>query len=257
MVVAFILLALLAPWVSPYSPTAANFLAVMRPPSPAHLLGTDELGRDILSRVISGARVSLSVGVVAVAIAILIGVPIGMVAGLAGGWTEELIMRVTDALLAFPFLIFALALAAILGPSLQNSMLAIGFASLPVYVRIARGQVVAERGKEYVQAAVALGSGSGRLLLRHLLPNIASVLLVQATLNVATAIIAEASLSFLGLGVQPPTPSWGSMLNTADNIGYLHAAPWMAVAPGATILIAVLAFNLLGDGLRDALDVAS
>lgn len=247
-----LVLTLLAPLLSPYPPAKTDFAALQQPPSPQHPFGTDELGRDILSRVLYGARVSLSAGVFSVTLALGMGGLVGLVAGYYGGRVDNLLMRLVDAMLAFPFLVLAIALAAVLGPSLQNTMLAIAVVTLPVFARLVRGQVLAERPKEYVQAALALGAGDLRVLLGHLLPNILGPLIVQVSLSTANAILAEATLSFLGLGVQPPMPSWGSMLNAAR--GYLAYAPWMALFPGLAIFLAVLAFNLIGDGLRDALD---
>ncbi|MDF1522331.1 MAG: ABC transporter permease [Trueperaceae bacterium] len=251
-VLLFVVVAAAAPWLAPYEPARTDFGALRQAPSTAYLLGTDEIGRDVLSRVIHGARASLQAGVISVLIALALGVPLGLVAGYYGGVVDELIGRVTDALLAFPFLILAVALAAALGPSLTNAMIAIGIASAPTFVRLTRGQVLAVRAEDYVQAAVALGARDLRLLARHVLPNAFAPILVQATLTIAGAIIAESSLSFLGLGVQPPTPSWGGMLNVAKN--FLVQAPWMAIWPGVSIFLTVLAFNLFGDGLRDALD---
>ncbi len=245
-------LALFAPWIAPYDPLATSWTLVRKAPSAAHWFGTDEVGRDLLSRIIWGARASLSAGVIAVAIAVGVGVPTGMVAGYVGGWTDGLISRLTDAMLAIPFLILAIALAAFLGPSLGNAMIAIGVTATPIFVRLARGQVLAARAEDYVEAARAVGNPPIRILLRHILPNILPPVMVQATLAVAAAIIAEASLSFLGLGQQPPAPSWGSMLNTAQR--FLTQAPWMAIFPGLAIFLTVLAFNLFGDGLRDAMD---
>jgi peptide/nickel transport system permease protein len=247
-----IVLALFAPWIAPYDPLATSWSLVRKAPSAAHWFGTDEVGRDLLSRIIWGARASLSAGVIAVAIAVGVGVPTGMVAGYVGGWTDALISRLTDAMLAIPFLILAIALAAFLGPSLGNAMIAIGVTATPIFVRLARGQVLAARAEDYVEAARAVGNPPIRILLRHILPNILPPVMVQATLAVAAAIIAEASLSFLGLGQQPPAPSWGSMLNTAQR--FLTQAPWMAIFPGLAIFLTVLAFNLFGDGLRDAMD---
>ncbi|MBO1436900.1 ABC transporter permease [Meiothermus sp. CFH 77666] len=241
-----------APILVPYSPTATDFSALQQGPSAKHWFGTDQLGRDILSRVFYGARVSLAAGLVSVLIALVLGGLIGLVAGFYGGWIDDVLMRLTDAMLAFPFLVLAIALAAVLGPSLQNTMLAIGVVTTPVFARLIRGQVLSERPRDYVQAAVALGGGDGRIIVRHMLPNILGPLIVQVSLSTATAVLAEATLSFLGLGVQPPTPSWGSMLNDAR--GYLSQAPHMALFPGLAIFLAVLAFNLIGDGLRDAFD---
>ncbi|MEZ4631574.1 MAG: ABC transporter permease [Deinococcales bacterium] len=251
-ILAFILIAILAPQLAPYDPAKPHFTSVRKPPSEAFILGTDENGRDILSRLIFGARASLMAGVISVAIAVLLGVPIGLISGFYGGLLDEILMRFTDALLAFPFLILAVALAAALGPSLGNAMIAIGIASAPAFIRLTRGQVLSIKAEDYVQAAKASGAGDLRILWRYILPNSFAPILVQATVTIAGAIIAESSLSFLGLGVQPPTPSWGGMLNIAKN--YMNQAPWMAIWPGLSIFISVLAFNLFGDGLRDALD---
>ena len=251
-VVLLVLLALLAPLIAPFDPAQQSYAYIRKPPSLRNWLGTDESGRDLLSRVIFGARASLLAGVVSVAIAVGIGVPIGMLAGYRGGWTDALISRVTDAMLAIPFLILAIALAAFLGPSLTNAMIAIGVTATPIFVRLTRGQVLVVKTEDYVEAARAVGNNPFRIAFRHILPNIAPALLVQASLTIAAAIIAEASLSFLGLGQQPPAPSWGSMLNTAQR--FLTNAPWMAIWPGLAIFLTVLSFNLFGDGLRDALD---
>jgi peptide/nickel transport system permease protein len=251
-VVLLILVALLAPWIAPYDPTATSFSTVRKAPSWAHWLGTDEVGRDILSRVIFGARASLSAGLVSVGIAVGAGVPLGLLAGYAGGWIDAVLSRLVDAMLAIPFLILAIALAAFLGPSLGNAMIAIGVTATPVFVRLTRGQTLSAKVEDYVEAARAVGNPHWRIALRHVLPNIVPPLLVQASLAIAGAIIAEAALSFLGLGQQPPAPSWGSMLNTAQR--FIAQAPWMAFWPGFAIFFAVLSFNLLGDGLRDALD---
>jgi peptide/nickel transport system permease protein len=248
----FLAVALLAPWLAPYDPAATSWSAVRKAPSLVHWMGTDELGRDVLARVMWGARASLEAGVVSSLIAMALGVPLGLVAGYAGGWTDGVISRFTDALLSCPFLVLAIALAAFLGPSLTNAMIAIGIAAMPIFVRLSRGQVMAIKTEDFVEAARAVGNPHGRILLRHILPNITSPLIVQATLSIATAIIAEASLSFLGLGQQPPAPSWGSMLNFAKN--FISQAPWMAIWPGLAICLVVLAFNLLGDGLRDVLE---
>jgi peptide/nickel transport system permease protein len=250
-----IVLALGAAWIAPFDPLQTSFSLVRKPPGAAHWFGTDEVGRDLLSRVIWGTRASLSAGVIAVSIALGVGVPLGMLAGYVGGLLDALISRITDAMLACPFLILAIALAAFLGPSLGNAMIAIGITATPIFVRLSRGQVLVVRSEDYVEAARAVGNPPHRILVRHILPNILPPVIVQATLAVATAIIAEASLSFLGLGQQPPAPSWGSMLNTAQR--FLTQAPWLAVFPGVAIFVTVLAFNLLGDGLRDALDPKS
>jgi peptide/nickel transport system permease protein len=248
----FVLLALAAPWVAPYDPIAQSWMTVRKAPSALHWFGTDEVGRDVLTRVVFGARASLMAGVISIAIALTVGVPLGLVAGYLGGFLDALISRLTDAMLACPFLILAIALAAFLGPSLGNAMIAIGVTATPIFVRLTRGQVMAVKVEDYVEAARAVGNPRWRIALVHILPNILPALLVQATLSIAAAIIAEAALSFLGLGQQPPSPSWGSMLNAAQR--FLVNAPWMAIWPGLAIFVTVLSFNLLGDGLRDALD---
>jgi peptide/nickel transport system permease protein len=251
-VATFVIAAIAAPLIAPYDPIATSFSAVRKAPSAAHWFGTDEIGRDVLSRVIYGARASLLAGVVSVLISLSIGIPAGLLAGYAGGFTDLLISRITDALLACPFLILAIALAAFLGPSLSNAMIAIGISATPVFIRLTRGTTLAIKAEDFVLAARAIGNSPLRIALRHVLPNIVPPLLVQATLAIAAAVIAEASLSFLGLGQQPPQPSWGSMLNTAKN--YIDNAPWMAIWPGLSIFLLVLSFNIVGDGLRDVLD---
>ena len=251
-VVGFILLAIFAPYISPQDPIATSWGAIRKAPSAAHWFGTDEIGRDVLSRVIWGTQASLMAGVISVSISLLIGVPIGLLAGFVGGAVDAIISRITDAFLACPFLILAIALAAFLGPSLTNAMVAIGISAAPIFVRLTRGQVIQIKVEDYVEAARSVGNPPWRIALVHILPNILPPLLVQATLAIAAAVIAEASLSFLGLGQQPPAPSWGSMLNTAKN--YIEQAPWMAIWPGISIFLLVLSFNLFGDGLRDALD---
>jgi peptide/nickel transport system permease protein len=248
----FVLVAVLAPWIAPYDPVKTSWTAIRKAPSALHWFGTDENGRDILSRIVHGASASLRAGVISVSIAVALGVPIGLLAGYRGGWIDAIISRVTDAMLACPFLILAIAMAAFLGPSLRNAMIAIGISATPIFVRLARGATMATMVEDYVEAARAVGNPRWRIALRHVLPNIVPPVLVQATLAIAMAIIAEASLSFLGLGQQPPAPSWGSMLNPAQR--FLGQAPWMAIFPGLSIFVVVLAFNLLGDGLRDALD---
>jgi peptide/nickel transport system permease protein len=248
----FILLALFASFVAPYDPVATSWSAVRKPPSALHWFGTDDLGRDILARVIFGARASLLAGAISVGIALTIGVPLGLLAGYRGGLVDALISRITDAMLACPFLILAIALAAFLGPSLGNAMIAIGISATPIFIRLTRGQVMNVKVEDYVEAARAVGNPSWRIALVHILPNILPALMVQATLAIAAAIIAEAALSFLGLGQQPPSPSWGSMLNAAQR--FLTNAPWMAIWPGLAIFLVVLSLNLVGDGLRDALD---
>jgi len=247
--------ALLAPLISPYDPSLQTWTAVRKAPSALHWFGTDDVGRDVLARVIYGAQASLMAGIISVAIAIALGVPAGLIAGYVGGFVDALFGRITDAMLACPFLILAIALAAFLGPSLGNAMIAIGITTTPIFVRLTRAQVMAVKVEDYVEAARAVGNPHWRIALVHILPNILPALLVQATLSLAAAIIAEAALSFLGLGQQPPAPSWGSMLNSAQR--FLVNAPWMAVWPGLAIFLAVLSFNLVGDGLRDALDPRS
>ena len=249
---AFVLAAILAPWIAPYGPGETDFNALLAPPSAQHLLGTDELGRDVLSRIIWGSRASIEAGVMATLLAMLVAVPIGIHGGYYRGKVDAVIARVTDVLLAFPFLIVAVGLAAILGPSLTNATIALGIGAAPALIRIARGETLALREEDYVRAAVANGASDGRIILRHVLPNMSSTLIVQATVQIPAAIIGEAVLSFLGLGVQPPTPSWGVML--ADAQSYLSEAPRLAIFPGLAIFFCSLSFNLLGDGLRDALD---
>jgi peptide/nickel transport system permease protein len=254
-IVLFVAAAIFAPLISPYAPDLQTWSAVRKPPSALHWFGTDDVGRDVLARVIYGARASLLAGVISVSIALLVGVPVGLISGYLGGFIDALFSRITDALLACPFLILAIALAAFLGPSLGNAMIAIGITTTPIFIRLTWGQVMAVKVEDYVEAARAVGNPHWRIALVHILPNILPALLVQATLSIAAAIIAEAALSFLGLGQQPPAPSWGSMLNAAQR--FLVNAPWMAIWPGLAIFLTVLSFNLVGDGLRDALDPRS
>ena len=251
-VVAFVVMAAFAPQLAPYSQSATDFNALLAHPSSSHLLGTDSLGRDVLSRIIYGARVSMLVGFFATVLAMVIAVPIGMAAGYYRGWLDTVVARVTDVLLAFPFIILAVGLAAILGPSLLNATLALGIAAVPAFIRISRGEMLALREEDYVPAAIANGAGDFTIIFRHILPNMSSTLLVQATVTIPAAIVGEAVLSFLGLGVQPPTASWGVMLQDAQS--YLSQAPRLAVYPGLAIVLAALAFNVLGDGLRDIFD---
>jgi peptide/nickel transport system permease protein len=242
-----------APLLAPHDPGVNDFDAVLAPPlTRGHLLGTDELGRDILARVIWGARTSMQAGVFATLLAIAAALPIGLTAGYYRGWWDSVAMRLTDTLLAFPFLIIAVGLAAILGPSLVNATIAIGVVQIPKIVRVARGEMLSLREESFVSAAIADGATDRFILLRQVLPNITNTLLVQATVIIPVAIIAESTLSFLGLGVQPPTPSWGVMLTAAQP--FMTQAPWLAVIPGLAIVFATLSFNLLGDGLRDAWD---
>src|SRR3978361_1902120 len=261
-IVTIILLALFAPWIVPYDPIATSWTLVRKPPSAMHWFGPAALGRDIFGRVIYGARASLLAGAISVGIALGVGVPFGLLSGYRGGFIDALISRITDAMLACPFLILAIALAAFLGPSLGNAMIAIGISATPIFIRLTRGLVLNVKAEDYVEAARALGNPPWRIAFSHILPNILPALLVQATLSIAAAIIAEAALSFLGLGQppaapawggqQPPAPSWGSMLNAAQR--FLTNAPWMAIWPGLAIFLVVLSLNLVGDGLRDALD---
>jgi ABC-type dipeptide/oligopeptide/nickel transport system permease subunit len=250
--VAFVLAAILAPWVAPYSAATTDFNSLLGHSSGKHLLGTDELGRDVFSRIVWGARASIEAGVFSVLIAMAFAVPVGVVAGYYRGWVDTTIARATDVLLAFPFLILAIGLSAILGPSLTNAMLALGFGVAPQLIRVARGEALALREEDYVRAAVANGAGDIRIMARHVIPNMIPTLIVQATVAIPAAIIGEAVLSFLGLGVQPPTPSWGVMLSDAQS--YLTQAPRLAIYPGVAIFLCSLSFNLLGDGLRDVLD---
>jgi peptide/nickel transport system permease protein len=251
----FVLVAILAPLVAPADPAATDFSNVLQSPSWAHPFGTDELGRDVLSRAIYGARASLEVGLLATLLGFAIAVPLGLAAGYFGGWADPIVSRATDVTLAFPWVIIAVGLAAILGPSLQNAAIALGIFVIPRLVRVVRAETLALREQEFISAAIANGAGDPTILRRHVLPNMASTLLVQATVAIPAAIIGESVLSFLGLGVQPPTPSWGVMLSSAQP--FLSMASWLAIFPGIALLLATLSFNLLGDGLRDALDPRS
>jgi peptide/nickel transport system permease protein len=247
-----LLASIFASFVSPYDPVKQDFRIERDPPSLAHPMGVDELGRDVLSRVIWGSRVSLQAGAMAATIALVIGSALGMLAAFYGGRTDTLIMRSMDVLLAFPYLLLAIAVVAILGPGLLTAMIAIGIVHIPGYARIVRGSVLVVRSREYVEAASALGASDLRVMGAHVLPNVLAPIIVQVTLNVGSAIIDTAGLSFLGLGTQPPTPDWGNML--AAGRSELINAPWIATFPGLAILVTVLAFNLMGDALRDALD---
>lgn len=248
-----ILMALTAPWISPYDPIAVDVQQALEPPGGAHWLGTDDLGRDVLSRVIWGSRISLAVGVIAVGIGFTLGVSIGLAAGYLGGPFDLIAMRGIDALLAFPALILAISITAALGPQIQNAMIAIGIVAVPLYARLTRGQVLSVREREYVTAARAIGATGLRIVMRHVFPNVTNALIVQATLSIAFAILAEAALSFLGLGAQPPTPTWGADVNYSQR-WLSNLKWWMSVGPGLGIFLAVFAFNFLGDALRDALD---
>jgi len=251
-VVLFVTMAVGAPWIATTDPVRTDWSKIRKAPSWAHPFGTDDLGRDGFSRVVWGTRISMQAGVFSILLAMAIGVPLGLSAGFYRGTLDQVIMRLTDAWLAFPFLILAIGLVTILGPSLTNATLAIGLGATPTYIRLTRGLVLSTKEEDYVQGARALGAGDLRVMARHILPNVASAILVQATVAIPTAIIAEAVLSFLGLGVQPPAPSWGTMLNAAQQ--FLEQAPWMAYWPGLAIFTLALSFNLAGDGLRDILD---
>jgi peptide/nickel transport system permease protein len=252
-VLTWLVIAVFAPFLAPYDPTKVIPTDSLIPPGPAHWLGTDDLGRDVLSRVMWGSRVSLSVGVISVSIGLLVGTSLGLAAGYLGGKFDLVIMRGIDALLAFPALILAIAITSALGPQIQNAMIAIGIVAIPAYARLTRGQVLAVRAREYIVAARTIGASPLRIVMRHILPNIMNTLIVQATLSTAFAILAEAALSFLGLGPQPPYPSWGQDINYSQR--YLaNLKWWMSVGPGIAIFTAVFGFNFLGDALRDALD---
>jgi peptide/nickel transport system permease protein len=253
LIAVLILAALGAPLLAPYDPVRVTTSSALQPPSLAHLLGTDDLGRDVFSRVVWGARISLSVGVISVSIGLLVGVSLGLLAGYLGGTIDLIAMAAIDALLAFPALVLAISITAALGPQIQNAMIAIGIVAIPVYTRLTRGQVLVVREREFVTAARALGASPLRVLLRHVLPNVTNPLIVQATLSTAFAILAEAALSFLGLGAQPPMPSWGQDIAYSQRY-VANLIWWMSAGPGLAIFLAVFAFNFLGDALRDALD---
>jgi len=248
----FLAVTVAAPLLAPYDPVAADFGSVLSPPQRAHPLGTDDIGRDILSRVLHGSRISLQAGLFTVAVALTIGLPLGLAAGFFGGRVDALIMRGIEVILSFPTLVLALGITAILGPKLRHALFAIGIVFVPHFARLIRGQALSVREHDFVTAARALGGSDLRLMFRHVLPNCLAPLLVQSSFSVSFAILTEAALSFLGLGTQPPTPSWGIML--AQGRGYLEQAPWLGAFPGLAIFLTVLGFNLLGDGIRDALD---
>jgi peptide/nickel transport system permease protein len=251
-VVFFLLVATLAPFLAPYDPNASDWMAIREAPGWSHPFGTDDLGRDMLSRVIYGARASLAAGFISVSIALVIGVPLGLIAGYFGGIADVVISRCADALLACPFLVLAIALAAFLGASLENAMIAIGVSAMPIFIRVTRGQALNVREEDYVSAAVSQGVSHPKILTAYIFPNVLPPVIVQATLTVAIAVLAEASLAFLGLGQPPPAPSWGSMLDAARQ--FLVEAPWMAIWPGIAIVIVVIGFNMLGDALNDVLN---
>jgi peptide/nickel transport system permease protein len=246
------LIATLAPLIAPANPLKQVLSTRLKPPSGEHWLGTDQLGRDVLSRMIYGARISLVIGIVVVGLAASLGTLVGVVAGYAGGWLDESLMRLTDVFFAFPALILAMAISGALGPSLTNAMIAIAVVSWPVYARLVRAQVLSLREREYVEAARSLGASAERIVWGHILPNTLAPLLVQASFDMGGAILSAAGLSFIGFGTQPPTPEWGVMISDGRN--YIATQPWLSLFPGLAILFTVAAFNLIGDGLRDALD---
>ena len=251
-VAVIVVLAVLAGVVTPYDPTEMKVIDALKAPSVAHPFGTDRFGRDVLSRTIHGSRIALGVALSSITLAFVLGTLLGVIGGYAGGWPDLAIGRTMDVLFSFPTLILAIGIAAMLGPGLDNAALAIAVVYAPLFSRVARGPVIAERAKDYVSAALALGAGPLRMAFRHILPNVMAPLIVQVSIGLAYAILTEAALSYLGLGTQPPAPSWGTMLNEGRT--YLETAPWMSVFPGVAIMLAVLGFNLLGDGLREVLD---
>jgi peptide/nickel transport system permease protein len=252
LVLVFVIVAVLAPVLSPYDPVATDFAEVLTPPSAKHLFGTDDIGRDILSRVVYGSRVSLQAGLFTVAVALSIGLPLGLIAGYLGGRVDNVLMRALEVVLSFPGLVLALGITAVLGPKLIHALFAIGVVFVPNFARLIRAQVLSVKEHDFVAAARALGASDRRLVILHILPNCLAPLLVQSSFSVAFGILTESALSFLGMGTQPPTPSWGIMLSMGR--GYLEQAPWLGAFPGAAIFLTVLGFNLLGDGIRDALD---
>lgn len=252
-----IAIAILAPVLAPHAPNAISLANYRKPPSADYLLGTDSQGRDVLSRLMYAARISLSVGIVAVAIYVVIGTVLGGLAGFFGGWVDGVIMRLADMVLSFPSIIVIITIVSILGPSILNVMLVIGFMGWPPISRLVRGEFLTLRDRDFVIASRATGANDGRIIFRHVLPNATTPVIVNATFGMAQAILLEAALSFLGLGVQPPTASWGNMLNAAQSITTLESMPWLWIPPGVAIVIAVLAINFVGDGLRDALDPRS
>lgn len=256
--VAFVLLlmivlaALFAPWISPYDPIKPDFSAARQAPSAEHAFGTDDIGRDMLARILVGARVSLMAAIIPLSISVMIGLPLGLLSGLVKGWIDDVIMRCLDALLAFPRIILIIAIAGLLGPSLTNALIAIGIVGIAPLARLTRGLTLSASEEDYVLAARALGSSNWRIMMAHILPNITAAIIVTVSLDVGGVILAEATLSFLGLGIQPPNPSWGSMVAVGNR--YLQTAPWISLVPGTAIFLTVMSINLLGDGLRDALD---
>ena len=255
LIVPIVTLTFIGPLLIPYGPDTMDYMATLQAPTFAHWMGTDDLGRDVLVRSMVGGQLSLSVGLGAVAVAVVCGVPLGLISGYAGGWTDETIMRLIDSLMALPPLVLALTITAVLGPGLMNAMLAIAIVSVPTFTRLVRGQVMAIKQHEYISAAVAVGVHPMRVMLRHILPNTIGPVIVQASLGIGFAIITESSVSFIGLGAQPPTATWGSMVQVGFQ--YLQTAPWLAAAPAIAIFFAVLAFTMLAEGLRAVVDPAS
>jgi ABC-type dipeptide/oligopeptide/nickel transport system permease subunit len=251
-VAALIVAAALAPWVAPHDPLKQDLARILAAPSPAHLLGTDDLGRDVLSRLVHGARLSLLASLMAVAIAVILGVPFGLASGYLGGWTDDAVMRVSDAVQSIPALILAMAIAAALGPSLFHVMVAVGVVFAPRFARLVRGQTLALREELFVEGARAVGATHARILARHVFPNVLSPIVVQVSVSLAFALLAETSLSFLGVGIRPPAPSWGA--DVGRGYRFMRLAPWLVFMPGMAILLTTLAFNFIGDGIRDALD---
>lgn len=254
-IIVLLVSALLAPFIAPYDPIKSSIRERLQVPSTAHLFGTDDLGRDIFSRVVYGSRISLQVGLVAVSIATLVGLVLGLFAGYLGGWVDNLVMRLMDVLFAFPTVLLAIAIMAVLGPSTTNVMIAIGIVYIPIFARITRGSVLVVRNQEFIEAARCVGLPPMSIIFKHILPNAFDAVIVQISLATAFAILAEAALSFLGLGTQPPEPSWGSMLSFGRQ--YMIEAPWWTIFPGLAIFLTVFALHLIGDGLRDALDPRS
>lgn len=252
MVILFVLVAIFAPLIAPYDPIKQNMEIMLQPPSAAHLFGTDEFGRDMFSRVIYGAQISLMIGIVGVLISLVLGVALGTISGYFGGKIDSVIMRIIDIFMAFPSFLLALAIVSVLGPGMGNVMIAIGLFSIPTFARLSRSSVLSVKGKEYIEAAKSMGATNTLIIFKHVIPNSIAPIIVLSTLRIATAILTAAGLSFLGMGAQPPTPEWGAMLSTGRE--YLRSSPHVSTIPGLAIMFMVLSFNMLGDGLRDALD---